>query len=99
TIFGAAGGFIAGSSLSAGVSLLDRMKRSAKGIYKHVKGTRGVHRSQAAATLMHCHVAAYNRANGSNPADEALFVILGEEYEAVTRAVDVTRLAARLASN
>jgi hypothetical protein len=99
TMFGAVGGFIAGSSLTGGVMVLDRLKRGAKGLYKHCKGTRGVHRRQAAETLLNCQGRRHNRADGSNPADEALVVILGDEYDRVTLDHDVDRLAARLASN
>ena len=99
TVFGAAGGAVAGASLGTAVTLADRMKRSAKGIYKFARHTRGVHRLQAAATLLHCHTVPYNLAGGGNPADEALFVLLGEEYDLVTRTNDTERLAARLKSN
>lgn len=99
TALGGIGGAVAGASLGVTVTLADRLKRSAKGIYKFAKGTRGVHRLQAAATLLHCHTAQFNVASGHNPADEALAVLLGEEYDMVTRANDTERLAARLKSN
>lgn len=99
TAIGGLGGAVAGASLGIGITLLDRMKRSAKGIYKWAKGTRGEHRKQAAATLMHRSHASYDWANGRNPADEALIVILQEEYDAVMRAQDLERLANRLKSN
>lgn len=99
TALGAAGGVVAGLSLGVGVSFLDRMKRSAKGIYKFATKTRGVHRTQAAACLLHTHTPQFNRANGGNAADDALHVILGEEYEAVTAGNNTERLADRLKSN
>jgi hypothetical protein len=99
TALGGLGGFVAGASLGAGVTVLDRMKRSAKGVYKWARNTRGAHRAQAAATLMHCAAPAFDWANGRNPADEALIVILQEEYERVVREHDLARLAARMKSN
>lgn len=99
TAIGGLGGAVAGASLGLGVTVLDRMKRSAKGIYKHVKGTRGQHREQAANTLMHCSSAAYDWANGRNPAFDALVVILQDEFDDVMAQGDVKRLAARLKSN
>lgn len=99
TALGAVGGLVAGASLSAGVSIADRLKRSVKGIYKHCQGTRGVHREEAAATLMRCSDPRYNRAHGGNPARDALVVILQEEYDTVMKDHDVKRLAARLKSN
>lgn len=99
TAIGGAGGFIAGASLGVTVTLADRLKRSAKGIYKWAKGTRGEHRKQAAACLMHCSHSSYDWADGRNPAVEALAVILGEEFDEVVRAGNVERLADRLKSN
>lgn len=99
TALGAAGGVVAGLSLGVGITVLDRMKRSAKGIYKWATDTRGVHRNEAAACLLHTHTSQFNRANGGNPADDALLVILGEEYQSVTSSNNVARLADRLKSN
>ncbi|WP_211873002.1 hypothetical protein [Plastoroseomonas arctica] len=99
TALGGIGGAVAGAGLGVTVTVADRLKRSAKGIYKFARGTRGVHRLQAAATLLHCHTAQFNVASGGNPADEALAVLLGEEYGMVTRANDTERLANRLKSN
>lgn len=99
TALGGIGGAVAGASLGVTVTLADRLKRSAKGIYKFARGTRGVHRLQAAATLLHCHTPQFDVAGGRNPADEALAVLLGEEYNMVTRNNDTERLAARLKSN
>ncbi len=99
TALGAVGGAIAGKSLGVGVTIADRMKRSAKGFYKYVKGTRGAHREQAANTLMHCASPAFNWADGRNAANAALIVILGDEYDEVMEKEDVRRLAARLKSN
>lgn len=96
---GGIGGAVAGASLGVTVTLADRLKRSARGVYKFARGTRGVHRLQAAATLLHCHTAQFKVASGRNPADEALAVLLDEEYNMVTRANDTERLAARLKSN
>ncbi|MGG5819293.1 hypothetical protein [Falsiroseomonas sp. HW251] len=99
TALGGLGGAIAGAGLGTGVTVLDRMKRSTKGIYKYLKGTRGQHREQAANTLMHCASALYNWADGRNPADDALVIILQDEYDDVMAKGDVKRLAARLKSN
>ena len=99
TALGAASGVVAGMGFGFAVTAADRVKRSAKGIYKWHKGTRGQHRLQAAATLMHCHIPAFDWACGSNPADDALHVILGVDYEEVMAWKDVKRVAARLLSN
>jgi hypothetical protein len=99
TALGAASGAVAGMGFGLTVTVADRMKRSAKGIYKHFAGTRGQHRLQAAACLMHCHVKERDWACGANPADDALHIILGQEYEEVMAWSDVKRVAARLLSN
>jgi hypothetical protein len=97
TAIGAAGGFIAGRSLSVGVTIADQAKRKAKGFYKLIRGTRGEHRKQAAACLMHCatHPLGWKQA----AAIGACSVILGEEYDSVIGSHNVTRLADRLKSN
>lgn len=99
TAAGGLAGAVAGASLGSGVTLADRLKRSAKGIYKWARNTRGEHRKQAAATLMANAAPQFNRADGRNPADEALFVLLQEEYDGVMAKHDVERLAARMKSN
>jgi hypothetical protein len=96
TAAGGAAGFLAGASLSPVVTLADRLKRAAKGLYKMANGTRGVHREQAANTLMHC---AQNGHRLRDPARLALVVLLGEEYDEVMRTKDVDRLASRMKSN
>ncbi|WP_426955956.1 hypothetical protein [Muricoccus radiodurans] len=83
TALGAAGGVVAGMGFGFTVTPADRIKRSAKGIYKHYKGTRGRHRMRAAACLMHRHVPAYDWACGANPADYALRIILGADHDEV----------------
>ena len=89
--------FIAGRSLSVGVTIADQAKRKAKGFYKLIRGTRGEHRKQAAACLMHCatHPLGWKQA----AAIGACSVILGEEYDSVIGSHNVTRLADRLKSN
>jgi len=99
TAVGGLGGAVAGASFGLGITLLDRIKRCGKGIYKYAKHTRGEHRKQAAACLMHNADPSFNWANGRNPADEACQVILQEEYEKVMGDHDLERLAARLKSN
>jgi hypothetical protein len=99
TALGAVGGAVAGASLGVTVSLADQIKRKSKGLYKYLRNTRGEHRKQAAATLMHCSDALYNRQDGGNPARDALIVILGEEFDKVMAAEDVGRIADRLKSN
>lgn len=96
TAIGGVGGAVAGASLGVGVTVLDRVKRSAKGIYKHLKGTRGQHRDQAAATLMYCSSAAFDWANGRNPADEALIVM--RRGQRVAKADDRKRTTASCTS-
>jgi hypothetical protein len=100
TAIGAVGGFAAGGMLSFGVTLLDRIKRTGKGIYKHFKGTRGEHRQQAAACLMiNAKFPGKQKTPNSAAAEEALQVLLQQEYEQVLEAGDVERLAERLKSN
>ncbi|HUB12992.1 MAG TPA: hypothetical protein VMB34_13645 [Acetobacteraceae bacterium] len=99
TALGGAGGFIAGRSLSVGVSAADQLKRKAKGFYKWVVNTRGEHRKQAAVCLMHSASPQFNWADGRNAADMACHVILGEEYGAVMGSHNVERLADRMKSN
>jgi len=99
TALGAVGGVIAGASLGIFVTGADRLKRAGKGLYKYVRHTRGEHRKQAAATLLHCSSDAYNRADGGNAAWQALSVILQEEFDEVMGKGDVARIAARLKSN
>jgi hypothetical protein len=99
TALGGLGGAVAGKGLGVTVTAADQAKRKAKGFYKWVKGTRGEHRKQAANTLMHCASAQFDRADGSNVADMALIIILGEEYDDVMKDHNVERLADRLKSN
>lgn len=99
TLLGAAGGAVAGMGFGLAVTVADRAKRSIKGFCKHIAGTRGQHRLQAAACLMNCHVPARDWPCGANPADDALHIILGGEYEEVMAWRDVKRVAARLLSN
>jgi hypothetical protein len=99
TVLGGVGGAIAGASLGVSITVVDRIKRSGKGIWKWARNTRGEHRKQAAATLMANAAPQFNWAGGGNPADDALVVILQEEYDSVMAAHDVTRLADRLKSN
>jgi hypothetical protein len=99
TALGGLGGAIAGASLGVGVTAADHLKRKAKGFYKWARGTRGEHRKQAAMCLMHYASPQFNWAGGRNPADEACFVILGEEYSTVMADEDVGRLAERMKSN
>ncbi len=96
---GAAGGYVVGGSLAPVVTVLDRLKRTGKGIYKSIAGTRGVHRKQAAEALMACRIPECNLADGSNPADDALLIILGSEYQEVVANNDISRLADRMKSN
>lgn len=96
---GAVGGYVVGGGLAPVVSTLDILKQKGKGIYKHVAGTRGVHRRQAAEALMACRIPQCNLADGSNPADDALLIILGSEYEEVVSSNDISRLADRMKSN
>jgi len=99
TALGGAGGFIAGRSLSLGVTAADQIKRKGKGFYKWIRGTRGEHRKQAAMCLMHCGSPQFDWPDGRNAADMALRVILGEEYDAVVSSHNVERLADRMKSN
>jgi hypothetical protein len=99
TAIGGLGGAIAGAGLGVGVTVADRLKRSGKGIYKFFAGTRGEHRKQAAACLLHCASPQFNWASGRNAATDALVIILGDEYDEVVDAENVTRLADRLKSN
>lgn len=99
TALGGLAGASAGMAGSAAVSIADQAKRKAKGFYKIVKHTRGQHRLQAAECLMFYSDQAFNRGDDRNPADEACYVLLGEEYNEVMLKCDVRRLAARLTSN
>jgi len=99
TALGAVGGAVAGASLGIGITMLDRIKRTGKGIWKWSQNTRGEHRKQAAATLMANSAPQFDRSGGGNPANEALFVILQDEYEDVMAKYDVARVADRLKSN
>lgn len=97
TAIGAVGGAVAGAGLGVTVTVADQAKRKIKGIYKYIRHTRGAHRQQAAACLMYqLHEGEYrNKLIASN----ALHIILGEEYAAVTKASNTERLADRLKSN
>jgi len=97
TALGAVGGAVAGASLGVGVTAADHAKRKLKGFYKILRGTRGEHRKQAAQCLMHC--ATHHLGWRQEAANMACSVILGEEYDAVMRNHDVTRLADRMKSN
>jgi hypothetical protein len=99
TALGAVGGAVAGVSVGIGVTMLDRIMRTGKGIWKWSQNTRGEHRKQAAATLMANSAPQFDRAGGGNPANEALFVILQDEYDDVMAKHDVNRVADRLKSN
>ncbi|ALN73028.1 hypothetical protein [Aureimonas sp. AU20] len=105
TIAGGAAGYGAGMVLSTGVSALDQGKRKLKGLLKHVRGTRGKHREQAALSIL------YNSKKPSTPFDakqaaatQALVALLGIEAdlffkERLTEKDQIDRLAARLKSN
>ena len=99
TAVGGLAGAVGGASLGMLVTVLDRTKRVGKNLYKRYQGTLGEHRGQAAAALMYCSQSRFDWANGRNPADEALIVILQGEYDAVMQARDEKRLASRLKSN
>lgn len=99
TALGGLGGAIGGASLGVGVTVADQAKRKGKGFYKWLRGTRGEHRKQAANCLMHNASPQFNWASGRNPADEACYVLLGEEYDTVMDSHNVERLADRMKSN
>ena len=99
TALGGLAGASAGMAGSAAISIADHAKRKVKGFCKIVKHTRGQHRMQAAECLMYYADQAFNWAGDRNPADEACFVLLEEEYSEVMLKHDVRRLAARLTSN
>jgi hypothetical protein len=99
TVLGGVGGAIAGAGLGITITAADRIKRTAKGFYKVLMHTRGEHRKQAAIAFMYCASPQFNWADGRNAANEALLVILGDEYERVVGEQDVGRLADRLKSN
>lgn len=97
---GALGGVAVGAAASVGISITDRLKRSAKGIYKHLRGTRGVHREQAAAALLNCYHLPNHNDVKFLAALEALIVILGEEFDEVMASkAPEKRLADRMQSN
>lgn len=98
-VLGGIGGYVAGLGLAPVVSVLDRAKRTGKGLYKLASQTRGVHRKQAAEALMEGRKHGYNLASGENIADDALLIILGSEYSTVVGNIDIGRLADRMKSN
>jgi hypothetical protein len=83
TALGAAGGLVAGLGFGLGVTATDRVKRLCNYAYKKARKTAGVHRHDAAICLLYMASGPGDRADGSNPALEALRVILGEEFEKV----------------
>ena len=101
-----AGGAIGGVGVSAvasgTVTLLDRLKRGAKCLYKTARGTRGEHRLQCAQCLLYCATFLSNEDPKQKASDEALYVLLDEEYDevmAMTAEKMTARLADRLKSN
>ncbi|WP_237213555.1 hypothetical protein [Falsiroseomonas oryziterrae] len=99
TVLGGVGGAVAGASLGVGVLLVDRLKRTTKGIYKWAKGTRGEHRKQAAFTLLSMAKKATGKKDAASAAYAALVVILGDEFDDVMKNERYGRLADRLKSN
>jgi hypothetical protein len=99
---GAAGGVALSTVVGASAFTLDHMKRKTKGLYKFLKGTRGEHRHQAAKCLLHCQQTLTAADPKQQASDEALRVLLGEEFDAViamSPAEQVERLADRMKSN
>ena len=96
TAAGGVAGAVAGASLSPLVSVADYGARGGKALYKIHQGTRGVHREQAAKTLMHCSQRGHIHCSA---ATTALRILLGEEFDRVTQSQDVDRLASRMKSN
>jgi hypothetical protein len=101
-----AGGVIGGAGVAtavgASVFTLDHLKRKTKGLYKIIKGTRGEHRHQAARALLYCQGTFSQNDPKQGASEEALHVILGEEYdEVMAMALDpcIERIADRLKSN
>lgn len=99
---GVVGGVAIGSVVSGGVTVLDQMKRKAKGLYKIIRGTRGEHRHQAAKALLFCRETLPARDPKHGAAVGALIVILDEEYDEVmemSAAACEERVADRMKSN
>lgn len=98
TVAGVAGGMVAGASLGFTVTGAEHVARKTKAAWKAYHGTLGVHREQAAVMLMVRRQPLYDRADGDNPADLALRVILGREYDTIVAKGDLKRAAERMKS-
>jgi len=102
----AVGGIVGGAGVATAVggatTVLDQLKRKTKGLYKAIRGTRGEHRLQAAQALLYCQSCLPGRDPKQNAAEEALAVLLDEEYDevmAMTSEAMTARVADRLKSN
>lgn len=98
----AVGGVAIGSVVSGSVTVLDQIKRKAKGLYKIIRGTRGEHRHQAAKALLFCRETLPARDPKHRASVEALSIILDEEYDEVLEMPGADceeRVADRLKSN
>jgi len=96
TLGGAAGGAIAGASLGVGVTVRRQLVRRSKGIYKWLRSTRGEHRTQAANCLY--HNCSYPNSVKGMAAEDALRVILQDEFDEVMGWVEVQRAVGRIAA-
>lgn len=104
-VLGTVGGGIAGlvaleTAASGAVGVVDLAARGFKAAYKSLKGTRGEHREQAARALDHCARTREGTTYGM-AAEEALEIILGEEYQRVmAKSSDdaIERIAQRIKS-
>ena len=102
TVAGGAAGYVALSSAATAVVVGgDKLVRTLKGAYKLlIAHTRGVHREQAATSLYLCWGAREDTTYGA-AAEEALQIILGDEYDHVMAKGPqdaVIRIAQRLKS-
>jgi hypothetical protein len=101
TVAGGVAGCVALSTAANTLAVVgDRMARGLKGMYKMAKGTRREHRDQAATALYVCWGARADTTYGA-AAEQALEIILGDEYEKVMAKGPqdaMTRIAMRIKS-